>query len=280
MSHYTVLGVPVSASPVEIRAAYRRLAMKFHPDRHNTAAAKSSAEIHFKNLQTAYAVLGDDGARRRYDQHIGTAQSWNREQESPEAAPSTQAQSPGYSSRDPRESLPRGRDVKWKTTIPLSVALDGGEVMYRPKSRGRAPGRSVRLRMPAGVVDGSQIVARGIGSPSTLGGLPGDLHITVAIKAQAGFKFAGADLHGQVKVPFSTAYLGGFVTITLPHGPTVDVSVPAGTNSGAKLRLPNMGMRERSGLKGELILTVAITLPRSKRKLSAAEAFLLRSLCE
>lgn len=337
MDLYNVLGVNHTASQEDIRAAYRRMAMKWHPDRHDSAAAKAEAEANFKNLQQAYDTLGDPDKRARYDalayspfgSKFGQSQqnAWAAQAEAQQAWAAKQAEA----ARRYQESMPRGADVKWTARISLEDALAGCTVEYTRKQRvmcdtcdgygcierpcsacngagQKHAGRygmcntcyghgtleydcddcagkgklsvpiTSRIRIPKGVVDGSETIAKHLGKHSRFGGLAGDLHITVKLKPEKGFKFSGTKIDGVVKVPFTTAILGGSVVVELPTGKDVAVDIPPRTNSGKRIELAGEGLAARDGSKGDVVLIVSIVLPKSKRKLSPIEEQVLRGL--
>lgn len=330
--YYSTLGVQRHATQDDVRSAYRRLAMKWHPDRHLVAADKVTAEARFKLIQQAYDTLGDPLLRASYDASFNDplASMFRGFQQRDSYRDFEQRRAEEM--RRYQESLPRGADVKWSVKISLADALRGTEVQYSRKRRVectacdgygwgesscsacggsgvlRTGGRgrtcqhcsghgivewdcdeckgkrkvdiseTFKVRVPKGAVDGSEIIARGIGKPSRYGGLPGDLHIKVGLKVAGSFKFTGCNIEGPIKVPFSTAMLGGRVAVDLPTGRGLSVEVPSRTNSGKKIRLGGFGLPNRDGSSGDVVLTVSIVLPRSKRKLSAAEEFVLRSL--
>ncbi|NEX63431.1 DnaJ C-terminal domain-containing protein [Noviherbaspirillum galbum] len=307
LDHYATMGIAETASAQDILQAYRRLAMKWHPDRHSGSENKAFAEAEFKKLQRAYAVLGDPNARAIYDlerQPVDPFEDMRR---------SHRAERP---ERDWRDHRPAGADAKWKVTITAQQAAEGCRVEYPRKyaeacsscdgqgttrswcskchGRGysgyshcpRCSGQGsvfvdcancdgdgkihyedlMAIRVPAGVIDGSEIVARRLGKPSRYGGHPGDLHITIKLKAEGGWKFSGLNITGSLKVPFSVAMFGGTVKVALPLGRVIDVDVPARTNSGRKIRLAGAGLRDQHGNRGDVVMTVAITLPSSRKK--------------
>lgn len=334
MDHYQTLGVSQTATDVEIRAAYRRLAMKWHPDRHQGDADKLIAESTFKTIQEAYRILSDASSRQHYDQSISGLSNIFGFYAG--MASGFEDLARNYARRDNvfRESVyPPGADVKWKAVVPLKTAVDGGEVVYTRKERveceecdgegwfdelcevcsgagivgtrsgqrycsqcagegmigvacGACEGKkkvsksfSTRIRIPPGVVDGDEIVAPALGRPSRYyAGRPGDLQVRISLKSEAGFKFSGLDIHGVLKVPFSIALLGGRVQVTLPLSRLIEVDVPARTNSGKKIRLSGGGLSNRTGNTGDVLLSVSIILPKSRRQLSAIEQSVIRAL--
>lgn len=334
--HYTTLGVERTATREEIVAAYRRMAMKWHPDRHVDPAKKHEAEQHFKRVQQAYTTLSDPSARATYDQSqsrpdpfgfgfgFGAQQTSRYQQQQQEWARHAED-----AARRQRENMPRGADIKKKVSISLADAINGttievdhprqayceecddnaevwqtclycsgtgrtgrstcwdcmgrgGAYVRCPQCKGTGvvtETRPLSLRLPAGVIDGAQLVARERGKPSRHNGLPGDLVVTVSIKPEHGWKFKGAQIDGTLKINFSTAMFGGKVTVELPQGKTAQVTIPARTNSGKRIRLEGMGLHDRqTGERGNAILTTSIVLPSSRKKVSPAVEHLLRDL--
>ena len=138
---------------------------------------------------------------------------------------------------------------------------------------------STRIRIPAGVVDGSEIEAKNLGKPSKyFGGPAGNLNIIVQIKPEGGFKFTGLDIVGILKIPFSIALLGGKAEVQLPTGRQLLIDIPARSNTGKKIRLSGCGLRTREGHEGDAILSITISLPKSRRKLTEQEVAIIRKI--
>lgn len=334
MDHYQTLGVARTASETDIRTAYRRLAMKWHPDRHQGDADKATAEVNFKLVQEAYRTLNEPHSRQLYDHSLNTPKNPFDYGDSmaggfDDIMRDYMRQARDYGAND----IPRGADVKWKAIVPLKTALEGGEVVYTRKVRVECPtcegygwfdaeceacggtgivGKGVarhfcsqcyghgvvdipcvtcdgkkkvsqsvssRIRIPAGVVNGTEIVASKLGKPSKYwGGDPGNLQIVISIKPEGGFKFSGLHMTGTLKLPFSVALLGGTVEVQLPTGRRLAVIVPARSNAGKKIRLAECGMRDRDGRIGDVLLVVSIVLPKSRRQLNHNEEAVIRSL--
>lgn len=313
LDYYNVLSVSVDATDEEIRIAYKRAAMQWHPDRHRESIDKNEAEIKFKEIQQAYNTLSNQILRDRYDRlqcNHGTHQSPREQEREDEEFDSWR-----------ERYYPRGGNVKWKTTITLDVALNGGKISYTRKEVRICPdcdgvgtylvgckhcgstsrsGRSYcrfcngfgqthqyckkcdgdglvyetitnQINIPKGVVDGSVLVVKKLGKQSKYfesGGVNGDLEIKITIKSKDGFKFTGMDVTGSLKVPYSLALLGGSTEIDLPTGKKALVNIQPRTNSGKKIRLSGMGLVNNLGESGDLILSVLIVLPKSKRRLT------------
>lgn len=332
---YASLGVERTASKAAIIAAFRRLAMKWHPDRHVDAADKADVEKRFKMIKTAYETLSDDDKRARYDREYSFGSRPHRES----ARQPWQHQPWGHeyydrnqeeAERQDRASSRRGADVNRKVEVTIAEAVNGTRVSFEETAVeacaqcsgqrgewipcGRCNGllkysrrnicpvcqnagrewvncgqcngqgtltrkRKMTVRTPAGLVDGSVLTVKERGKPSEYGGLHGDLHLTISIKPEAGWKRRGIDLSGAFKLPYSIALLGGTIDVPLPTGKTVQVQVPARTNTGKKIRLAGQGLFDAANDKrGDVMLNVSIALPRSKRKLTPEMEALLRQI--
>lgn len=120
--------------------------------------------------------------------------------------------------------------------------------------------RSFIVKTPPGTVAGTELTASGRGSESPSGGLNGDLHITISIKASGGWKCVGAQLKGTLEVGYSIAMLGGFVNVDLPTGKTVEVYVPPRANSGKRITLEGQGLFNAANkMRGDAVLHHAIS---------------------
>jgi molecular chaperone DnaJ len=301
---YASLGVDRNANKASIVAAFRRLAMKWHPDRHVKAADKIEAEKQFKIIKAAYEILTDDSKREHYDREDAERQR--------------------------RASIPRGADVHEEVDVTIAEAFNGTHVSFEEavteaceqcdgqrgefvqcsrcsgfskysrlsvcpvcrntakewKNCGPCRGlgtitrkRKFTVRTPAGLVDGSVLTVKERGKPSEHGGLNGDLHIAISIKPDAEWERKGLHLIGALKLPYSIALLGGTIDVTLPTGKTVPVQVAARTDSGKKIRLKGHGLFDAAKDKrGDVLLSTSIVLPSAKRKLTPEMEALLRQI--
>lgn len=332
---YASLGVERAASKEAIIAAFRRLAMKWHPDRHVNPADKLEAEKQFKIIKTAYETLSDDGKRERYDrEHTVRPQSYHeftqKSQKQPQWGREYYERDREEAEHQRRASARRGEDVNKKVAVTIAEAYNGTRITFEETVTepckqcdgqrgdwvqcGRCHGfmkhsrrllcqtcqnsgkewvncdpchglgaikreRRITVRTPAGLVDGSVLTVRERGKPSEHGGLNGDLHIAIAIKPEAGWKRKDIDLSGTLKLPYSIALLGGTMDVPLPTGRTVQVEIPARTNTGKKIRLAGQGLFDATNDKrGDVLLGVSIVLPASRRKLTPEMEALLRQI--
>ncbi|MGZ8385620.1 MAG: DnaJ C-terminal domain-containing protein [Nitrospira sp.] len=312
--YYQVLGLPRTASPDDIKKAYRRLARQYHPDLH-AGAKKAEMEKKFKELNEAQEVLTDPEKRKKYDQY---GADWEQAQAFEKARQQTGGQgfggpwgSDGGYSRpgsggagseqfsDFFENLfgNRGRggagrsgtgmpgeDLETDVQLGLREVLTGvtrrvnlreprtcstcqGSGTVRSRSCITCQGagvttesKTIEVRIPAGVQDGTRVRVAGKGQPGTHGGKRGDLYLHVVIPSDPVFRRQGSDLHVSLPVYPWEAMLGAEVTAPTLTEP-VKVKVPPGSKADGKLRLKGKGLPSATGGPGDLFLTVQIVLP-------------------
>ena len=296
--YYSALGVAKSASPAEIKRAYRKLARAHHPD---VNSGDPAAERRFKEINEAHEVLGDPNKRKKYDE-LGA--SWRMyEQAGPgggspfaggspfraqwstgagggvHTISSEEAEdlfggassfsdffqqffsggAPGGAAREPVAR--RGRDIEHPITLTLEEAHDGTTRRLSLRTDGRT--RRVQVKIPPGVRDGSRVRLARKGEPGTGGATPGDLFLRVRQTPHATFTRRGQDLHVDVAVPVTTAVLGGDVPVPRLSGTPLALKIPAATQSGQVFRLKGHGMpalaKTRAG--GDLFATVSVRVP-------------------
>ncbi len=286
--YYKILGVDRNATDKEIKAAFRRLARKYHPD---VNPGDKSAEEKFKEISEAYEVLSDPEKRRKYDQF---GQYW--EQVSHQGASAGGAQQPGWETFifdfgdfvDPGVSSEevgfgtsgfsdffemlfgtgrprggttgstsragmRGRDVEAELEISFDEAFSGGKKDFVIN------GRRIELTIPKGVKDGQKLRLAKQGEEGPGG--RGDLILTVRVRPHPIFERKGDDLYYEVPVDYVTAILGGEVPVPTPTG-RVTMKVPPGTSSGRVFRLPGQGMPKlNQNARGDMYVKVQIRVP-------------------
>jgi len=286
--YYKVLGVERTASPKEIKAAFRKLARKFHPD---VNTGDHSAEERFKQISEANEVLSDPEKRRKYDEageHWKEYEAWDRagrpqggnplgghteystatmsqeelEQLFGDSAPFSDFFRDlfGPPRRRPTSRAQRGGDLEGETDITLEEAYHGTiRTLELNHARGR---RRVEVRIPAGVTHGARVRASGQGGAGAGGGASGDLYVRVRVLPHPRFTREGDMLRVRVAVPLDVALLGGTVEVPTLRGRPVGLTVPAETQNGARLRLRGLGMPQmRGGGVGDLIAEVDVRLP-------------------
>jgi curved DNA-binding protein len=282
--YYNSLGVGKNASDEEIKRAYRKLAMKYHPDRNPN---KKEAEERFKEINEAYAVLSDKEKRKQYDSFgaEGFHQRFTQEdifrgfdmdeilsglfggkgrRESRFGGRSgfdfgdLFGRQTGY--QDMSRMPQRGEDTVYELIISLEEAAFGGEKKISYRKNGKI--EEVSVKIPRGIPSGKKLRLSGKGMEGRNGGPPGDLYLQVSIREHPLFSREGDDLIVEREVNFSEAALGTNIEV-----PTLDgmkkVKVPPGTQSHTKMRLKGLGMPHFQGEgKGDEYVKVIVKVPK------------------
>jgi curved DNA-binding protein len=290
--YYEILGVPRKATKKEIDTAFRRLARKYHPDVNKDPAAIEK----FKEINEAHEVLADPEKRKKYD-HLGP--DWDQAVQ-PGAAYSPGGSQVEYRTVSPEEfedlfgdsrapfsdffysvfgggspfsgqrgsrrgsrqrvAPHRGEDVEGELTISLEDAYAGiTRTVELTSSNGT---RRVEVRIPAGIHESAKVRAAGQGGTGQGGAAAGDLYMRIRIQPHSTFTRQGDDLQIRIPIPLRTALLGGTVYVPTLSGKRVELTIPAETQNGQRLRLRGLGMPHLRGSgKGDLYAEVDVRLP-------------------
>jgi curved DNA-binding protein len=276
--YYETLGVKPDAAEADIKKAYRRLARKYHPD----VSKEVGAEDEFKAVNEAYEALREPDRRRAYDQlraggyrggddfrpppgwqsHGGPAPSggfetgdFDRQDFSDffESLFGRTGAARGGAQAGPR----RGGDFQAHLDIDLATAFNGGSqrITLRDPVQGE---RTLEIRIPAGILSGQQIRLAGQGYPGVRGGPAGDLLLEIGIRDDPRFRLDGRTVLATLPVAPWEAALGASVKVATLSG-DVDLRIPAGSDSGHKLRLRGRGMPGKP--PGDQIVTLEVRVP-------------------
>ncbi len=353
--YYEILGVSRGSSQDEIKKAYRKLAMQYHPDRN---PGNKEAEAKFKEATEAYEVLKDDQKKAAYDQYGHDA--FGQGGGGRGGFGGGQGGFEGFDFNDifsnfsdifgdmggnrsqgkKRSAAQRGSDIRYNLEVTLEEAFKGvtknisfsiaavcsscsgsgaegnekpsectnckgsgkiraqqgffivertcgtcsgtGQVIKNPCKTCRGEGRvnkekTLAVKIPAGVEEGSRIRLAGEGEAGARGGQAGDLYVFMSIKKHKFFVRKNDDIHFEVPIKFTTAALGGSVDIPTIDGEKASLKIPEGTQNGDQFRMKSKGMSvlNAGGRRGDMFVRVAIETPV---KLSSEERELLQKL--
>ena len=332
--YYEVLGIAREANEVQIKSAYRKLALKYHPDRN---PGDKQAEDAFKEAAEAYAVLADPQKRGLYDRfgHAGVAGAGAGAGFDPTIFADFGDIFSGlgdifgfgdiFGGRRRRGGPQRGSDLRYDLEIsfeesangteaaiviprdeacetckgsgaaagtqpevckqcrgsgqirqqhgfltvarPCSTCRGTGKTIAKPCATCRGAGRISRerkltVKIPAGIATGQQLRLHGEGEHGSAGGPPGDLYVVVHVQEHVFFHREGDDLYCELPLTFPTLALGGAVKVPTLNGQE-DLSIPAGTQPGARFRLRGKGMPNVSGRgHGDLHVIARVEVPK------------------
>lgn len=275
--YYQALGVAKTATQDEIKKAYRKLARKFHPD----VSKEKNAEARMKEINEAYAALGDVEKRAAYDQ-VGEGYQSGQEFRPPpgwdegfEFSGANGAESSdffenlfGHMRQQRRQQQATGADQHAKIVIDLQDAFHGTVrqlVLQAPQvdASGHVfmQERKLDVKIPKGVKEGQQIRLTGQGQPGMGGSKSGDLYLEIQFAPQDQYRVDGRDVYQKTPVTPWEAALGGEIDVATPSG-KVQVNVPAGSQTGRKLRLKGRGIPGNPA--GDLYLLLDVVLPVAK----------------
>ncbi len=295
--YYKVLGIKKTATQDEIKKAYRKLAVKYHPDKN---AGDKKAEEKFKEANEANEVLSNPEKRKKYDelgenwqqyqQHGANGGGFDRSQWQAGGRQQTHFRSEdffgseghfsdffesffGNASGGERQRSPRqvqGQDAQAEMEITLEDAFHGSSKQIVLN------GQKINLSLKPGIYEGQVLRMKGKGVQGINGGVAGDLLITIHIAKHPHYEVAGNDLRFEQPLDVYTAMLGGKLNVSV-FDKKVKVNIPEGTDSGKIFRLKGMGMPVfgKADVRGDAYVKMMITVPKH---LSAEERELFAQL--
>ena len=302
---YDVLGIKKNATDKEIKSAYRKLAKKYHPDAN---PGDKRAEEKFKELSEAYDILKDPEKRKLYDRfghaafdetmaghgaygQQGAQQSYGSGwYDFGTTGNGGQYREYHFSSDDLGDIFGdffggfgkgahtggnKGADIETEMTISFDEAAFGCTKKIYFEGNQKKP---LEVKIPAGIDEGQSVRLRGNGHPGSSGMPSGDMYIRVHITPKQGYERKGMDVYTTEEIPYTTAVLGGDAIFGTLYG-KVKCRIPAGTQSGSRIRIKNKGIQsmKNPSVRGDEYVTVQIAVPRNP---TAQEKNKIRELAE
>jgi len=270
--------VPRGAGGADLKSAYRKLAMQYHPDRNPDDA---SAEHRFKEVNEAYETLSTSEVRTEYDHaremgyYVGDPGGQQQYRRVEDIFGGGQGGGFGGSTQDifsgfqdlfgtagHRRGPQQGADVSGAVTLSFHEALSG------PTREFSLGGRNVKVKIPKGVADGTRVRVKGKGEPGSNGGPAGDLFVTVHGGVHPVFNRKGKrDLTIDGPIRYSEAAAGAVIAVPTLDGST-KIKIPSGTQGGTTMKISGKGV-EAAHATGDLLVTLHIAVPTA---LSDAES--------
>jgi curved DNA-binding protein len=281
--YYKVLGVDKKATQEEIKKAFRKLAVQYHPDKN---PGNKQAEEQFKQINEAYEVLGDAEKRKKYDE---LGENWNRFGQQGQGQPGggggyyyegdindlfgnenggafsdffeTFFNNRGKKGRSRGGAQFKGRDYEAEIEFSLEEAYHGASRIVQLQQE------KLRITIKPGAYDGQLLRIKGKGAPGSNASQSGDLYVRIRIAPHPAFIRKGDDLHTSQAIDLYTAVLGGDSIINTFDG-KIKVKVPAGSQNGSTIRLKGKGMPvyDKTGTHGDLYLQINVLIPEKLTK--------------
>ena len=281
--YYLLLGVNKRSSKEEIKANYRRLAKKYHPDAN---VGSPEAEEVFKDLTVAYDILMDKEKKKKYDRQVarygyGTPQKTTSTKEIKYGVKNSDAKSEfiatllgfGKGAKEILESATmdikdkistkqqpkKGNNIEAYLEISLEEGFMGAEKKLSLKTVGGKT-NNYTVQVPRGIRDGEKIRLAALGQVGKNGGKNGDLIITVKLKEHTSLKLEGLDIHANVGVTYAQAVVGDNIRMKV-LGEPVDVKIPENSKEQDKLTVENKGYINSDNVRGNLVIHLTMKQP-------------------
>ncbi len=314
MGYYETLGLGKDATPAEIKKAYRKQALKYHPDKN---PGDKASEEQFKKISEAYAVLSDAEKKKQYDTYGSTEfhQRYSQEDIFRNFDLNDILRQFGFGGNGPTGGQassfhrtmggggggfqniftqggpggmgggcgsgscsppPKGQDMTYQLAVTLEDVLFGAEKNISLRKNGQA--QNVTVKVPKGIEAGKKLRLKGKGGASPQGGPAGDLYLKIDVQAHQNFTREGDNLIMEKQISFSKACLGTKLEVQTLEDKKFMVRVPAGIQSDARLRLKGHGLPSGPvGSRGDLYVKVLVQVPG---ELSSEQEKLIQELQE
>ncbi len=308
--YYKILGVDKKASDADIKKAYRKLALKYHPDKNK---GDKAAEAKFKEISEAYAVLSDKEKRQQYDTYgsagfqeryskedifknfdlgdilkefgfggggIHFSRSFGGNGFSSSSMGGTNAfmhgMGGGGCQRARAQQPIKGSDLEYEVGLTLEEIINGTTKTLTLSDGNKT--NTINVKIPKGLIPGKKIRVAGKGGPSPYGGPNGDLFIKSKLIPHPVFELKGNDVYTNKEIKLSEALLGTKVQVLTPLGKKINLNIPPGTRHKAKMRLAKQGVPFLNGKGiGDLFVVISIDMPK---KLNEKQKKLVEKLAE
>ncbi|MCP4369095.1 MAG: DnaJ domain-containing protein [Deltaproteobacteria bacterium] len=285
--YYKTLGVNKTATDAEIKKAYRKLAMKYHPDH---TKGNKSAEEKFKKISEAYAVLSDKEKRKQYDTFgsDGFHQRFSQEDIFRSFDFGDIFKEFGFGGSNPfmgrrggtrfsfgsgspfgshpgQQQQIKGSDLVYELPLTLQEVVKGTDKVISFDHKGRH--EKITVKIPKGMITGKKLRLAGKGEASQYGGSPGDLYIQSKVVNDPIYDVKEYDLYAKRDLKLSEAILGTSISVPTLEGKELSLKIPPGTRHGTKMRLPGHGLPAMRGNKrGDLYVHIHILMPKHLNK--------------
>lgn len=257
MDYYSILNVPKTASPEEIKNSFRRLAMKYHPDRNQN---NPEAEEQFKQIKEAYDTLSDPAKRSNYDNPSPFGPNVNVDFNGVPPEFADVFRSFGFGFRGAPHRPQKNRNITVQVNVSLDDVLNGKEIVATiglPSGKSQA----ITLKIPKGVKHGDMIRFPNLGDDSFAELPRGDLMVSIAEIPHPYFQRNGANLITNLEIPLFTALVGGTAELTNFDKTVLQLKIPEGTKSNSTFACSGQGLPINNTARGDLFVKVTLKIP-------------------